>query len=87
MQRLHQDREAYAGDVCLLIKGYRDGLLSSHLCSKNKGDILELSTPLGNFDLRVVEDKEAFLMLAAGTGITPMIGMMRFLLERRLRRW
>lgn len=70
-----------------MVKGYPEGLLSSQLCETNKGDTLELSSPTGRFDLRWIENKEAYLMIAAGTGITPMLGLLTCVLERRIKRW
>ncbi|GLV34496.1 uncharacterized protein CBL_09744 [Carabus blaptoides fortunei] len=78
--------EPYGGDVCLMVKGYPQGMLSPYICNRSKGDIVELSRPLGSFDLRAVENKEAFLLLAAGTGITPMLSLVLFILDRRTRR-
>lgn len=73
-------------NVCLMIKSYTDGKISKYICAKNVGDVVEISKPLGDFRLQNLEDREVFLMLAAGTGITPMIGLIGFLLERRTRK-
>ncbi|KAK4873934.1 hypothetical protein RN001_013294 [Aquatica leii] len=72
--------------LCLLIKSYANGALSKHICSKKKGDVLEISEPLGTFDLSTLNSRETFLLVAAGTGITPMLGILVFLLERRIRK-
>lgn len=74
-------------NVCLMVKSYPSGNISKYICSKNKDDTLELSKPLGTFNLRDLESREMFLMLAAGTGITPMLTLLLFLLERRSRKW
>ncbi|KAF5291583.1 hypothetical protein FQR65_LT01896 [Abscondita terminalis] len=79
--------QTFATDtLCLLIKSYPNGALSKHICGKKKGDGLEISEPLGTFDLGVLDNRETFLLLAAGTGLTPMLGIIIFLLERRIRR-
>lgn len=74
-------------NICLMIKSYPNGNISKYICNKNKDDVMELSKPLGTFNLRDLENKEIFLMLAAGTGITPMLTLLLFLLERRNRKW
>lgn len=81
------DKDCVVSDVYLLIKKYPHGMLSPVVCGSKKGDILELSTPLGPFELRSIENREAFLCVAAGTGITPIIGFLSCVLERRNRRW
>lgn len=73
--------------VCLMVKRYADGNVSRHICDRNPGDLLEITSPLGSFDLRELENRETFVMLAAGTGITPMLAIILFLLERRIRKW
>lgn len=70
-----------------MIKRYSDGNLSKHICDKNTGDLVEMSNPLGLFNLQDLENRETFLILAAGTGITPMLSLTLFLLERRIRKW
>lgn len=73
--------------VCLMVKRYPEGNLSKYVCDRNMGDLVEMSNPLGAFSLRDLENRETFLMIAAGTGITPMLGLIPFLLERRIRKW
>ncbi|KAK5641911.1 hypothetical protein RI129_010458 [Pyrocoelia pectoralis] len=79
--------QVFIGDkLCLMIKSYPNGALSKYICGKKKGDVLELSDSLGSFCLKNIENRETFLLLAAGTGITPILGVLLFLLERRIRR-
>lgn len=70
-----------------MVKRYPDGNLSKYICDKNKGDLVEMTNPLGSFNLQDLESRETFLVLAAGTGITPMFSLILFLLERRIRKW
>lgn len=80
--------QSYTTDnVCLMVKSYQNGNLSKYICSRNKDDVVEISSPLGNFDLKEIEKRESFIILAAGTGITPMLGLLLFLLERRTKKW
>lgn len=80
--------QVYTTDnICLMVKCYPNGNISRYISSKNKYDVLELSRPLGTFNLVDVEQRELFLMLAGGTGITPLLGLLSFLLERRVKKW
>lgn len=55
----------------LLVKSYPNGKLSQHLCSLRPGDSIEVSRPQGDFHCWT--SKANLILLAAGTGITPMI--------------
>lgn len=57
--------------LCLLVKTYPNGKLSQHLCSLHQGDSIEVSRPQGSFECWT--SKTNLILLAAGTGITPMI--------------
>ncbi|KAI4456283.1 cytochrome b5 reductase 4 family member [Holotrichia oblita] len=79
--------QVYTSDnICLMIKSYPNGNISRFICSRNKYDVVELSRPLGTFNLVDLEQRELFLMLAGGTGLTPMLGLLSFLLERRVKK-
>ncbi|CAH1187991.1 unnamed protein product [Phyllotreta striolata] len=73
-------------EICLMIKRYEAGLVSSAVTKKQPGDSVRLTKPLGDFDLKRIEKREAFLLLAAGTGITPMLSLLVCLLERRVKK-
>ncbi|KAL1497425.1 hypothetical protein ABEB36_008401 [Hypothenemus hampei] len=72
--------------ICFVIKRYPEGKLSKYIIDKDLNTQVEFSKPLGKFDLKLVEKRETFLLLAAGTGITPMLALILFLLERRIRK-
>ncbi|XP_060876467.1 cytochrome b5 reductase 4 [Metopolophium dirhodum] len=57
--------------LCLLVKSYPNGKLSRHLCSLSQGDSIEVSRPQGSFECWT--SKTNLILLAAGTGITPML--------------
>ncbi|XP_065340374.1 cytochrome b5 reductase 4 isoform X1 [Cloeon dipterum] len=60
--------------IYLMVKSYPDGALSSALCNlevEQKG--FEVSRPVGNFDARCLSDASRLCLIAAGTGITPMV--------------
>ncbi|XP_056648109.1 cytochrome b5 reductase 4 isoform X1 [Diorhabda sublineata] len=73
-------------EICLMIKSYKNGMVSRMMTDKDLKDVLTMTRPLGDFDLQRLEKKVAFLILAAGTGITPMLPLLLFLLERRVKK-
>lgn len=74
-------------NICLMVKSYPKGTISKFICNKKKGDVVDISQPIGSFNLRSIDNRETFLLLAAGTGITPILGLLLFLLDRRMRKW
>uniref|UniRef100_A0A182QPT9 Cytochrome-b5 reductase n=1 Tax=Anopheles farauti TaxID=69004 RepID=A0A182QPT9_9DIPT len=73
--------------VPLLVKSYPDGCLSKHLTRPVPlGTSLQLSQPSGNFVLGKLRHHHRFALLAAGSGLTPMLALLHYLLERNSNR-
>ncbi|MDF1693922.1 MAG: ferredoxin reductase [Zhongshania sp.] len=71
-----------AGRLAITVKAQADGLVSKHINSKlNVGDIIRLSPPMGDFVLPV-QLPDAMLMVAAGSGITPIMAMVEAALKK-----
>lgn len=71
-----------------LIKCYQDGILSKHL-TKNlsfSGD-LEVSHSKGNFKLQRLQYHKYIAVMAAGSGITPMLRILPYLIARDSDKW
>lgn len=69
--------------ICLIIKKYSNGALSPSITALQMGQTLFLSGVVGSFS---VEDYDAYPvvhMLAAGTGLTAMLGIIQRALARR----
>lgn len=69
------------GCISITVKQISGGVLSTHLCRDTRvGDVLELGAAFGDMMLDatnpLVRDRK-FLLLAAGSGITPLISMTR----------
>ncbi|KAI4485098.1 hypothetical protein M0802_012748 [Mischocyttarus mexicanus] len=83
---LHPEDTApnYTSDcICLMIKRYDDGALSPFITALKISENVILSNGLGNF---IVESFDRFTvvhMLAAGTGLTVMLGIIKRSLARR----
>ncbi|HEX7668730.1 MAG TPA: FAD-binding oxidoreductase [Polyangiaceae bacterium] len=85
VQRSYSLSSAPEGDrlVTITVKRVPGGLVSNHLADTLRpGDILELGAPEGQFVLRpstgALPDK--LLMVSAGSGITPVMSMLRHLI-------
>ncbi|TYP75548.1 NO-inducible flavohemoprotein [Paenibacillus methanolicus] len=58
-------------------EGQPDGVVSNYLHEQlNVGDIVELSAPAGDFTLAASDASGPVALISAGSGITPMIGML-----------
>ncbi|PIC54498.1 hypothetical protein B9Z55_003727 [Caenorhabditis nigoni] len=67
----------------LMIKIYPDGICTPSLENLKIGDKLEISDPIGEKDFTGwVENSQQLILLAAGSGLTPMIDI----LERRIQK-
>lgn len=64
----------------LMIKIYAEGALTPELRNLEIGDSLELKDTEGDFDMRVLQRCRSLLLLAAGTGFTPMVRLLHWAL-------
>ncbi len=70
------DRPRPDGLVRLTVKAVAGGRMSRHLCEQAQlGDVLELGPSFG--DMQLPASPEPLLMLAAGSGITPLMSLLR----------
>ncbi|CAD1478972.1 unnamed protein product, partial [Heterotrigona itama] len=69
--------------LCLMVKKYPNGTLSPSITSLQIGEILLLSGVAGAFVLENFDCYPVIHMLAAGTGLTVMLGIIQRALVRR----
>ncbi|KAM8711988.1 hypothetical protein ACLKA7_012496 [Drosophila subpalustris] len=69
-----------------LIKYYENGAVSKQLHQLHPGDTVQLSLPRGNFNLSKLEAHRNILLLAAGSGLTPILSLLQPLLKRQTNR-
>ncbi|KJH53242.1 cytochrome b5-like Heme/Steroid binding domain protein [Dictyocaulus viviparus] len=63
--------------VLFMIKIYNDGICTPSLGKLAVGDTIEISEPIGSNDLsKWTDPKYDLLLLAAGTGLTPMVNVL-----------
>lgn len=69
--------------LAFLVKSYECGALSKYLTRLNPmASSLKVTQPRGSFSLHQVKNHFRIGLLAAGSGITPMLSMLDYLLER-----
>ena len=70
-----------SGEIRVAIKAVEKGVFSSYATSELKvGDAIEISAPEGRFQLQPQPNKN-YIGFAAGSGITPILSMLKTVLE------
>lgn len=73
--------------LSISVKRVPGGVVSSHLHNKLRvGDRLRAVGPGGKFHLGIVDAARPILMISAGSGITPMMSMLRYIADHNLDR-
>lgn len=67
----------------LMVKGYPSGVVSKHLCSLKAGDMVEVKGPFEKLPYRA-NMKKRIGMVAGGSGITPMLQVLKEALRNPL---
>ncbi|KAM3853180.1 cytochrome b5 reductase 4 isoform 5-T8 [Vipera latastei] len=67
--------------IFFIIKIYPEGLFTPVLDTLQIGDYMSLSNPEGTFRTSQLEDVEDLLLLAGGTGFTPMVKLLSYALS------
>lgn len=69
--------------ITLLLKVYQDGMLSKHMARTNPlANALRITPPKGNFSLVKLKTHMKIGLLAAGSGITPFLSIIDYLLTK-----
>ena len=63
-------------ELVLMIKMYPHGQMTRHLAEISTGDSLHVSEPLGSFDETKLTLAKKLILIAAGSGFTPMIKLL-----------
>jgi ring-1,2-phenylacetyl-CoA epoxidase subunit PaaE len=72
------------GELRIAVKNVPGGVFGAYACQQLKaGDVLDVMTPIGRFTSRLQPAAErSYLGIAAGSGITPVISLVRSILTR-----
>jgi ring-1,2-phenylacetyl-CoA epoxidase subunit PaaE len=72
------------GDLRVAVKNIPGGVFGAYACEALKvGDVLDVMTPAGRFTTRLdTAHENSYLGIAAGSGITPVISLLRSILQR-----
>lgn len=82
LTRCYSPHSLEDGRMTISVKAVEDGRVSRHLCERVRvGDVLELGTAFGQMNTSK-EPHGHWLMLAAGSGITPLYSLVQALAER-----
>ena len=75
------------GDLRVAVKNIPGGVFGAYACEVlNVGDVLDVMTPAGRFTTKLDPTHEkSYLGIAAGSGITPVISLLRSILQREPR--
>ena len=68
-------------EIKVAIKSVDGGAFSSFAQNLKKGDVLEVMPPVGKFNAKLAEQKGNYLAIAAGSGITPVISIIKHSLQ------
>lgn len=68
--------------ILLLVKYYNSGVLSRYLTHESFIPSIMISQPKGGFNLNKLMKNNHVELLAAGSGITPMLSLLDYLLDR-----
>lgn len=68
-------------EIKVAIKAVDGGSFSSFAQNLKKGDVLEVLPPVGKFNSKLKDTKGNYLAIAAGSGITPVISIIKHTLQ------
>jgi ring-1,2-phenylacetyl-CoA epoxidase subunit PaaE len=71
----------HEGEIKVAIKAVEGGSFSSFAQQLKKGDVLEVLPPVGKFNARLSGQDGNYLAIAAGSGITPIISIIKHTLQ------
>ncbi len=71
----------HENELKVAVKAVDGGLFSSYAQSLKPGDVLEILPPVGKFNAKLKDDKGNYLAIAAGSGITPIISIIKHTLQ------
>jgi ring-1,2-phenylacetyl-CoA epoxidase subunit PaaE len=70
-------------DIAVTVKIVDNGIVSNYLCSQTKvGDVLRARGPIGKFIYDPQKDQKHLVMIAAGSGVTPFVSILREYADR-----
>lgn len=67
--------------IYMMIKIYTDGSFTPHIDTLEIGDHVSVSSPQGCFRMAQIEGVENIYLVAAGTGFTPMVNLLKHILS------
>ena len=78
LQAYKNDDKRYDTNLHFLIKTYPKGVLTPNLKNLPLGAEIQISNPNGKFNAEILTNVTNVILLAAGTGITPMLKLIQY---------
>ena len=72
------DEKRYDKNLHFLIKTYPQGVLTPNLGKLEIGSEIDISLQTGKFNAEILKEAKNIILLAAGTGITPMCKLIQY---------
>lgn len=69
--------------ICFMVKHYTEGALTPYLFKKQERDIVEIGGISGTFDIRKLAHAKELYMVAAGSGISPMLRLLVWAISKK----
>ncbi|KAM8952324.1 cytochrome b5 reductase 4 isoform 2-T2 [Pelodytes ibericus] len=69
--------KSHSRSIFIMVKIYPDGSFSPQIDHLTIGDYIYMSNPRGDFKMSHIENIEDIFLVAAGTGLTPMVKLLR----------
>lgn len=76
-----QSTDSNGNYIYMMIKIYTDGSFTPHIDKLEIGDHASVSSPQGCFKMAQIEGVEDIFLVAAGTGFTPMVKLLKHILS------
>ncbi|XP_073991975.1 cytochrome b5 reductase 4 isoform X2 [Rhodnius prolixus] len=74
-------QSSFPAGITLMVKSYPDGIFSSWLTSRKGNEIVNVSEPTGGFSVTFIAECTHLILIAAGTGFTPMVRIINWALQ------
>ena len=73
--------------ICCMVKYYSDGALTPYLFNKKEKDIVEIGGISGSFNIRKLNHVKELYLIAAGSGISPMLKIIVWWISKKDQVW
>ena len=69
--------------MCFMVKYYSEGALTPYLFGKKEQDVVEIGGMSGNFNIRKLNNVKKLYLIAAGSGLSPMLKIIVWAISKK----